>query len=621
MSFLSARTDLSASADVAARRDAAATTDPLARADFFPARAVVDLDAIRSNVHALRAHAPTAQVMAVVKADAYGHGLVPVARAAVDAGATWLGVAQADEALALRAAGLTPRLLTWLYSPSAPLRELIDADVDVSVAAPWALVAVIAAARAAGRTARIHLKVDTGLGRNGMLPPVYADVLDAALAAQAEGAVAVVGVWSHFAFADEPAHPTVVAQAGVFADAVALADARGAALEVRHLANSAATLTNPAVHYDLVRPGLAMYGLSPVPQLGGPAAFGLLPAMTLEADLATVKEVPAGQGVSYAHAYSTTQTTRLGVVPLGYADGIPRHASGSLPEHPGGPVQVGGRRLAVAGRVCMDQFVVDLGPDAPEQAGARVELFGAGTDGGPTAQDWADAAGTISYEIVTRVGARIPRVYLDDPAGQDREPAGQDREPAEPGREPVEPGRVEPGRVEPGRVEPGRVELSDAAATRAYGHALAGVLRAGDLVLLTGDLGAGKTTLTQGIGTGLGVRGQVASPTFTIARVHPSLADGPALVHVDAYRLGSLDEVDGLDLDASMAESVTVVEWGEGLVESLAQDRLEIALTRPRGGLADLVDLEDLDAADGVRVARVRAVGTRWAGVALPVVG
>ncbi|WP_227425637.1 tRNA (adenosine(37)-N6)-threonylcarbamoyltransferase complex ATPase subunit type 1 TsaE [Pengzhenrongella sicca] len=212
-------------------------------------------------------------------------------------------------------------------------------------------------------------------------------------------------------------------------------------------------------------------------------------------------------------------------------------------------------------------------------------------------------------------------MYLDDPAGQDREPAGQDREPAEPGREPVEPGRVEPGRVEPGRVEPGRVELSDAAATRAYGHALAGVLRAGDLVLLTGDLGAGKTTLTQGIGTGLGVRGQVASPTFTIARVHPSLADGPALVHVDAYRLGSLDEVDGLDLDASMAESVTVVEWGEGLVESLAQDRLEIALTRPRGGLADLVDLEDLDAADGVRVARVRAVGTRWAGVALPVVG
>ena len=384
----------------------------------YPACAVVDLGAIRSNVRVLAGCAPTAQVMAVVKADGYGHGLIPVARAAVTGGATWLGVAQPAEALALRAAGLTERILTWLYTPSAPLRELVDADVDVSVAAPWALTAVAAAAREAGRTARIHLKVDTGLGRNGMLPPVFADVLDDALKAQADGAVAVVGVWSHFAFADEPEHPTVLAQTAVFADAVALAESRGAALEVRHLANSAATLTNPAVHYDLVRPGIAVYGLSPVPQLGGPAAYGLVPAMTLEAELATVKEVPAGQGVSYAHAYTTSQPTVLGVVPLGYADGIPRHASGALPEHPGGPVRVDGRRLAVAGRVCMDQFVVDLGPGARVAAGARVELFGSGADGGPTAQDWAAAAGTISYEIVTRVGARVPRVYVNEPAGE-----------------------------------------------------------------------------------------------------------------------------------------------------------------------------------------------------------
>ena len=384
----------------------------------YPACAVVDLGAIRSNVRVLAGFAPTAQVMAVVKADGYGHGLVPVARAAVAGGATWLGVAQPAEALALRAAGLTGRILTWLYAPAAPLRELVDADVDVSVAAPWALAAVAAAAREAGRTARIHLKVDTGLGRNGMLPPVFAEVLDDALKAQADGAVAVVGVWSHFAFADEPKHPTVLAQATVFADAVALAESRGAALEVRHLANSAATLTNPGVHYDLVRPGIAVYGLSPVPQLGGPAAYGLVPAMMLEAELATVKEVPAGQGVSYAHAYQTSQPTMLGVVPLGYADGIPRHASGSLPEHPGGPVQVDGRRLAVAGRVCMDQFVVDLGPGARVAAGARVELFGNGADGGPTAQDWAAAAGTISYEIVTRVGARVPRVYVNESAGE-----------------------------------------------------------------------------------------------------------------------------------------------------------------------------------------------------------
>ena len=382
----------------------------------YPARAVVDLGAIRSNVRALAACAPTAQVMAVVKADGYGHGLLPVARAAVAGGATWLGVAQVSEALALRAGGCTERILTWLYSPSAPLRELIEADVDVSVASEWALAAVVAAAREAGRTARIHLKVDTGLGRNGFLPDAFADVLGDALAAQAEGAVAVVGVWSHFAFADEPEHPTVVAQAKVFAEAVALAEARGAALEVRHIANSAATLTNPGVHYDLVRPGIALYGLSPVPQLGGPGAYGLVPAMTLEAELATVKRVPADQGVSYAHAYTTTQETMLAVVPLGYADGIPRHASGSVPAHPGAPVQVGGRRLAVAGRVCMDQLVLDLGPGATEVAGDRVELFGTGAQGGPTAQDWADAAGTISYEIVTRLGARVPRVYVNGPA-------------------------------------------------------------------------------------------------------------------------------------------------------------------------------------------------------------
>ncbi len=378
----------------------------------YPARAVVDLAAVRGNVRALAAHAPTAQVMAVVKADAYGHGLLPCARAAVAGGATWLGAAQADEALALRAGGLTARILTWLYAPGAPLAALLDADVDVSVAAPWALDELVAAARRTGRTARVHLKVDTGLGRNGLMPADLPDVLEAALRAQAEGAVRVTGLWSHFAFADEPDHPTVRRQAQVFADAVRLVERAGADLEVRHLANSAATLTNPSVHYDLVRPGLAVWGLSPVPALGDPQRYGLTPAMTLEAELATVKRVPAGHGVSYAHAYTTSSDTVLGVVPVGYADGVPRHASGSGGRL-GGPVAVGGRRLGVAGRVCMDQFVVDLGPGATDVAGDRVELFGTGADGGPTAEDWARAAGTISYEIVTRVGTRVPRVHVD----------------------------------------------------------------------------------------------------------------------------------------------------------------------------------------------------------------
>lgn len=378
----------------------------------FPARAVVDLAAVRGNVRALVDHAPRAQVMAVVKADAYGHGLVPCARAAVAGGATWLGTAQTSEALALRAAGLDARVLTWLYAPGAPFDALLDADVDVSVAAAWALDDVVAAAARTGRTARVHLKVDTGLGRNGLTPDDLPAVLDAALRAQAEGAVEVVGIWSHLAFADEPTHPTVLAQAEVFADAVRLAERSGAHLEVRHLANSAATLTSPGVHYDLVRPGIAVYGLSPVPQLGGPGDYGLTPAMTFEAELANVKRVGSGQGVSYAHAYTTPCSTVLGVVPVGYGDGVPRHASGSA-ERPGAPVLVGGRRVPIAGRVCMDQVVLDLGPDARERAGDRVELFGTGAGGGPTAEDWARAAGTISYEIVTRLGARVPRVHVD----------------------------------------------------------------------------------------------------------------------------------------------------------------------------------------------------------------
>ena len=394
---------------------------------YYPARALVDLAAIRSNVRALASHAApsvdrTAQVMAVVKADAYGHGLLPSARAAVQGGATWLGTAQIAEALALRAGGLTGRILTWLYAPGAPLGDLLDADIDVSVAAPWALDEVIAAAQERGRVARVHVKVDTGLGRNGLLPEALPAFLADAVAAQSAGLVEVVGIWSHLAFADDPTHPTVLAQADVFDAAVRLAEQAGAHLEVRHLANSAATVTNPRMHYDLVRPGLAVYGLSPVPDLARPGDLGLRPAMTLEAELATVKAVPAGSGVSYAHAYTTTTDTVLGVVPLGYADGIPRHASGSQPEPPaaptGGPVRVGtagaARTLTVAGRVCMDQFVLDLGPGAQEQAGDRVVLFGDGSDGGPTAQDWAVAAQTISYEITTRLGDRVPRVYLGE---------------------------------------------------------------------------------------------------------------------------------------------------------------------------------------------------------------
>jgi alanine racemase len=388
---------------------------------LHPGEVRVDLGAVRENVATLRRAAGAAEVMAVVKADAYGHGLVPCARAALDGGAGWLGVAQATEALQLRAAGVRAPVLCWLWTPGADLSPLVAAEVDLSVSAPWALAQVVEAAGTAGRTARVHLKVDTGLARGGSTVADWDDLLVATAAAQASGAVEVVGVWSHMARADEPEHPTVRRQVEVFVDALAAARRRGVEPALRHLANSAATLTAPGTHFDLVRPGIAVYGVSPVPQVAGSAGLGLRPAMSLRARLALVKDVPAGQGVSYAHAYTTPTATTLGLVPLGYADGVPRHASGA------GPVRVHGAGAVVdtvvAGRVCMDQVVVDLGPGASARfaAGDVVELFGDGTRGGPTAQDWAEAAGTIAYEVVTRVSPRLPRTYL---GGSGEAPSG-----------------------------------------------------------------------------------------------------------------------------------------------------------------------------------------------------
>jgi alanine racemase len=370
------------------------------------AEARIDLDAVRHNISAMRARVGDAAVMAVVKADAYGHGMVACARAARAAGATWLGTAIPAEALELRRAGVDGRILTWLFTPGDPYEELLRADVDISVSARWALAEVVAAARAAGRPARVHLKADTGLGRNGCTARDWPALVDAALKAQADGHVEVVGLWSHFACADEPEHPSVAAQLTAFHDALEHARERGVTPEVRHIANSPAALLLPQARFDLVRSGLATYGISPVPDLGDAAHFGLRPVMTLTARLAGVKRVEAGHGVSYGHTWTADRETTLGLVPLGYADGVPRHASGA------GPVLVGGRRRTAVGRVAMDQFVVDLGPGTDAAPGDEVVLFGPGTGGEPTPEDWARACGTIAYEIVTRVGARVPRRYV-----------------------------------------------------------------------------------------------------------------------------------------------------------------------------------------------------------------
>ncbi|MEV7147465.1 MULTISPECIES: alanine racemase [unclassified Streptomyces] len=376
------------------------------------ARAEIDLAALRANVRTLRALAPGAALMAVVKSDAYGHGAVRCAREAVAAGASWLGTATPEEALALRADPELPadvRIMCWLWTPGGPWRQAVEAGLDVSVSGMWALREVVEAARAAGRPALVQLKADTGLGRNGCQPEDWPELVAEALRAQTAGLVRITGLWSHFACADEPGHPSVTAQLTLFRELLAHAEEQGVRPEVRHIANSPATLTLPESHFDLVRTGIALYGISPSPELGAAADFGLRPVMTLAASLALVKHVPGGHGVSYGHHYVTPGRTTLGLVPVGYADGVPRHASGT------GPVLIGGKWRTVAGRVAMDQFVVDLGGDEPE-VGSEAVLFGPGDRGEPTAEDWAQAAGTIAYEIVTRIGTRVPRVYVNGEA-------------------------------------------------------------------------------------------------------------------------------------------------------------------------------------------------------------
>uniref|UniRef100_UPI003D93BA39 alanine racemase n=1 Tax=Gordonia sp. B7-2 TaxID=3420932 RepID=UPI003D93BA39 len=368
--------------------------------------ATVDLDAIAHNVTVLRETSGT-DVLAVVKADAYGHGAVPVARAALAAGAAELGVAHIDEALALRAAGIDAHITSWLHTPGADFAGAIDAGIDIALSSRRQLDAVIAAARESGRAATVTAKVDTGLNRSGVASDEWDDFAVALAKADAEGAVALRAAMCHLARGDEPDHPLNSEQASRLDAAVADLRRLGAGPEVVHIANSPAALTRPDLARDLVRPGIALYGRTPVPERG---EFGLIPAMTVSAEIALVKNVAAGQGVSYSHTWIAPRDTVVAVVPVGYADGVPRLLSGKL------RVRIGERDFAGVGRVCMDQFVIDLGPDGGGVAeGDRAELFGTGAGGGPTAREWADAIGTIDYEIVSRIGNRVNRVYVGGP--------------------------------------------------------------------------------------------------------------------------------------------------------------------------------------------------------------
>jgi alanine racemase len=355
--------------------------------------ALIDLDAVRSNVGVLSAASGATPAMVIVKANAYGHGAVPVARAVVEAGAAWLGTADLVEALELRAAGVAAPILAWLHEPDVDFAAAIEGGVDIGVSYPQQLERVVAAS---GR-AFVQLKVDSGLGRNGADATQWLELVEAAAAHQRAGRLVVRGVWSHLANAGPEAD---AAQIAAFTEAVEAARAAGLEPELVHLAATAGALRVPAARFDMVRLGIGVYGLSP----DDTPVPGLIPAMTLSAPVVAVKHVPANHGVSYGFDYRTTAPSTLALIPLGYADGLPRSASG------GAPVSITGRTYRIAGRIAMDQVVVDVG-DAPVSIGDRAVLFGDPATGVPSADEWAAAAGTINYEIVTRIGPRVARRY------------------------------------------------------------------------------------------------------------------------------------------------------------------------------------------------------------------
>ncbi|HEY0806986.1 MAG TPA: alanine racemase [Pseudonocardiaceae bacterium] len=362
--------------------------------------AVVDLGAIAHNTEVLAGMAGSG-LLAVVKADGFGHGMVPVATTALAHGATWLGVTSLAEAYVLRAAGITAPVLSWMHLPDQDFGPAITAGVDLSVSSVAHLAGIAASAARVGDVATVHLKLDTGLSRNGCPSAEWPDLVARAREYEQVGLVRVGGVWSHLASAEVPGDPSVPSQLRQYEDGLALARSAGLDPWVCHLANSAAIIDYPAAHYDLVRAGIGLYGIEPIDG----RRHGLRPAMTLRSRTSMVKRVPAGTGVSYEHQYVTGRDTTLALVPLGFADGVPRLLSNR------GAVLIAGTLCPIAGRVAMDQFVADAG-DSPIGIGDDVILFGTGEHGEPTAADWAGWVGTNAHEILTGVGVRVPRRYV-----------------------------------------------------------------------------------------------------------------------------------------------------------------------------------------------------------------
>ena len=368
------------------------------------ASAEINLSAITQNFKSIKSRT-TADVLAVVKADAYGHGLIPVSKALEEAGADWFGTALLEEAINLRKAGILKPIISWLTPLGEDFKSAIDLDIDLGIPSIDLLDEVIKAASLTGKTARIHLEIDTGMSRGGVLSE-WDQLIKSVLVGVNLKQLKVIGIWSHFARADEPDELMNQEQLSLFEEKVNQAKAAGIDAQFIHIANSAALFTNKSSHKNIIRSGIALFGLSPdVKTIGDSSSLGLKPAMKLKAKLNLVKEVKAGSSVGYGGTAVLKSDTKLGVVALGYADGIPRSTNNLA------GVFVDKKRAPIIGRVSMDQFVVDLGITSTAKTGDEVIVFGDGSNGEYTVDEWAKAANTINYEIITRIGPRVPRIY------------------------------------------------------------------------------------------------------------------------------------------------------------------------------------------------------------------
>ena len=368
------------------------------------ASAEINLSAITQNFKSIKSRT-TADVLAVVKADAYGHGLIPVSKALEEAGADWFGTALLEEAINLRKAGILKPIISWLTPLGEDFKSAIDLDIDLGIPSIDLLDEVIKAASLTGKAARIHLEIDTGMSRGGVLSE-WDQLIKSVLVGVNLKQLKVIGIWSHFARADEPDELMNQEQLSLFEEKVNQAKAAGIDAQFIHIANSAALFTNKSAHKNIIRSGIALFGLSPdVKTIGDSSSLGLKPAMKLKAKLNLVKEVKAGSSVGYGGTAVLKSDTKLGVVALGYADGIPRSTNNLA------GVFVDKKRAPIIGRVSMDQFVVDLGITSTAKTGDEVIVFGDGSSGEYTVDEWAKAANTINYEIITRIGPRVPRIY------------------------------------------------------------------------------------------------------------------------------------------------------------------------------------------------------------------